>query len=204
MCTDCNCGNKRAIPWGAIGRRWAQPGRKQKLAGWGRKCSLLWREGREWARKIRGRGVLWMYFPQTHSKKEIRTTGWLKPSPRSTADPELIGISVNSAAGAGEHVEIALSLWLDGSDPSETHIRGERQWIIKNKWGVKAEYKKGKNQNIYCSLDKYCFIFVFISTDVISFRKPFLSAQVWAVFSLYIPIASSTVYLMILTYIVIA
>lgn len=43
-----------------------------------------------------------MRFPQTRSKEETTSNRGLKLSPCSTADPELIRISVNLAAGAGE------------------------------------------------------------------------------------------------------
>lgn len=147
MCTDCNCGNKRAIPWGAIGRRWAQSGRKQKLAGWGGKAACSGeRAGAEQGRSGR-QGSRECIVLRLTPKRNQAYRG-LKPSPCSTVDPELIWISVNAVAGAGELRANSSQSATRWQWTSETQIRGERQWVIKNKWGVKGVTQKRRNENI--------------------------------------------------------
>lgn len=158
MCTDCNCGNKRAIPWGAIGRRWAQPGRKQKLTGWGRNAGCSGERAGSEAERLGKRNPANVFSSDSLQERNQVYKG-LKPSPRSTADPELIWISVNSVLQLlGNTGEMALSLWQDDNDPSETHIQDERQWIIKNKWGVKGVIQKKRPKCIVNQISVALFL----------------------------------------------
>lgn len=148
MCTDCNCGNKRAIPWGAIGRRWAQPGRNRSLQAEGVNVAFSGKRAGSVQERPEKRNPANVISSDSLQERNQVYEG-LKPSPCSTADPELIWISVNSVLQVlGSSRDTALSLWQDDSDPSETHIQAERQWIIKNKWSVKGVIQKKKPKYI--------------------------------------------------------
>lgn len=161
MCTDCNCGNKRAIPWGAIGRRWAQPGRNRSFQAESVNVAFSVKRAGNVQERPGKRNPANVISSDSLQERNQVYKG-LKPSPCSTADPELIWISVNSVLQVlGSSRDTALSLWQDDSDPSETHIQAERQWIIKNKWSVKGVHER-RNQNILQFNEHYFFVYLVI------------------------------------------
>lgn len=137
MCTDCNCGNKRAIPRGAVGRRWAQPGRKQKPTVWGEKIWPAWEKTQDW-------GV-----GKEESSREIN----LRPSLQrvkpflgnSGSDPELMWIRFQATL-QGLQIRGHQTLSPQHDDPDLSGAQsGWEWWTVTSRWGSRYGYT-GRNK----------------------------------------------------------